>query len=150
MVLKYIAFTSLALIYAIMVIGSYISAAGLGLSCPDWPTCHGQWLPRADFMLEWIHRFIAALAGAFVIATAALAWSHKKTHGKIRLTSILAAIFVITQITLGFLVIEARLHALLVAIHLGIGVLLFTSTLLATLFAYRMDKGERIESKHTT
>lgn len=140
MALKYVAFASLALVYSVIFIGGYVSAAGLGLTCPDWPLCHGQFLPRADFLIEWIHRVVAASTGAAVIATAALSWFHRNTNSKIKLTSILAAVFVITQITLGFIVIEAKLHALLVAIHLGVGVLLFTSALLTALFAYRIDR----------
>lgn len=147
MVLKYVAFASLALVYSVIFIGGYISAAGLGLSCPDWPLCHGQLLPREDFMIEWIHRFIAATTGILVVITAVLAWFHKKTESKIKLTSILAAVFVVTQIILGFVVIEAKLHALLVSIHLGIGVLLFTSALLTALIAYRIDRKERLETQ---
>jgi len=150
MILKYVALASLALVYSVIFIGGYISAAGLGLSCPDWPLCHGQLLPREDFMIEWIHRFVAASTGALVITTAVLVWFHKKTESKIRLTSLLAVALVMTQIILGFIVIEAKLHALLVAIHLGIGVLLFTSTLLTALFAYRIDRKETVESKHSS
>ncbi len=149
MILKYVSFAALASVYSIIFIGGYVSASGLGLSCPDWPLCNGQILPSEDFLIEWIHRFFAVLAGALVIATAALAWPHSKTQTRIRLTSILAAIFVLTQITLGFIVIEQKLHALLVAIHLGIGVLLFTSALLTALFAYRIDKQKRFETTRT-
>ena len=53
------------------------------------------------------------------------------------------------KIILGFIVIEEKLHALLVAIHLGIGVLLFTSALLTTLFAYRIDRKENVTTKHS-
>ncbi len=149
MILKYVSFAALASVYSIIFIGGYVSASGLGLSCPDWPLCNGQILPSEDYLIEWIHRFFAALTGALVISTAALAWSHKKTQTRIRLTSILATIFVLTQITLGFIVIEAKLHALLVAIHLGIGVLLFTSALLTAIFAYRIDRQTRFEKNKT-
>ena len=46
----------------------------------------------------------------------------------------------VTQITLGALVIDLKLHALLVAIHLGIGILLFAMVLMTTLFAFRLGK----------
>jgi cytochrome c oxidase assembly protein subunit 15 len=146
MILKYVSLAALASVYSVIFIGGYVSASGLGLSCPDWPLCNGQLLPSEDFLIEWIHRFVAALTGSLVIASAVLAWRQKNTGTKIRLTSILAALFVITQITLGFIVIEAKLHALLVSIHLGIGVLLFTSALLTAIFAYRIDKQLRLES----
>jgi cytochrome c oxidase assembly protein subunit 15 len=147
MVLRYTALAALVLVYSVIFIGGYVSSAGLGLSCSDWPLCNGQLLPSEDFLIEWVHRFIAASAGIAVVSTAVLAWFHGKSDAKIRLTSILAAVFVITQITLGFIVIEAKLHALLVAIHLGIGVLLYTSVLLTAIFAFRIDKQAKLEAK---
>jgi cytochrome c oxidase assembly protein subunit 15 len=129
-----------------MFIGGYVSAAGLGLSCPEWPLCPTGLLPNSDFLIEWTHRFVAATTGALIIATAISVWLNKNSHKKIKLTGTLAAIFVVTQITLGALVIDLKLHALLVAIHLGIGILLFAMTLLTVLFAFRMGKAT-IETK---
>jgi heme A synthase len=123
-----------------MFIGGYVSASGLGLSCPDWPLCPNGILPDDEFFIEWVHRFVAATTGSLIIATTVGVWLNKKSDGKIKVTSTLATIFVITQITLGALVIEAKLHAVLVAVHLGIGILLFAMTLLTTIFAFRMAK----------
>ena len=83
-----------------MVIGGYISAAGLGLTCPDWPLCPNGILPDDEYFIEWSHRLIAATTGA--------------------------------------LVIDTLLHAVLVSIHFGIGILLFAMVLLTTLFAFRL------------
>ena len=123
-----------------MFIGGYVSAAGLGLTCPDWPLCPNGILPDDQYLIEWIHRFVAANTGALVIATAVGCWFTKNSDKKIKLTGTLAAIFVITQITLGALVIDLKLQALLVSIHLGIGILLFAMVLLTTLFAFRLGK----------
>jgi len=121
-----------------MFIGGYVSAAGLGLSCPEWPLCPNGILPNTEYLIEWVHRFVAATTGALVIATTIGSWIAKNSHKKIKLTSMLATIFVITQITLGAIVIDLKLHAMLVAIHLGIGILLFAMVLLTTLFAFRL------------
>ena len=123
-----------------MFIGGYVSASGLGLSCPEWPLCPSGFLPNSDFLIEWSHRFIAATTGVLIISTAVGVWLNKQSHKKIKVTGTLAGIFVVTQITLGALVIDLKLHALLVAIHLGIGILLFAMTLLTAIFAFRMDK----------
>lgn len=128
-----------------MFIGGYVSAAGLGLSCPEWPLCPNGILPNNEYLIEWSHRFIAASTGALVVATSIVIWFTKVSHGRIKLTGTLAAIFVIMQITLGALVIDLKLHALLVAIHLGIGILLFAMVLLTTIFAFRL--GKTIEAK---
>jgi cytochrome c oxidase assembly protein subunit 15 len=127
-------------LYSLMFIGGYVSASGLGLSCPDWPLCPNGLLPDEEFFIEWVHRFIAATTGSLIIATTVGVWLNKNSDGKIKFTSTLASVFVITQITLGALVIEAKLHAVLVAVHLGIGILLFAMTLLTVLFAFRMAR----------
>jgi len=31
--------------YVLMQLGAYTSAIGAGLSCPDWPTCYGTFVP---------------------------------------------------------------------------------------------------------
>lgn len=123
-----------------MFIGGYVSAAGLGLTCPEWPLCPSGMMPDDEYLIEWIHRFIAVTTGTLVIATAVGCWINKHTDKKIKITSSLASVFVVTQITLGAIVINTKLHAVLVAIHLGIGILLFAMVLLTTLFAFRLSK----------
>jgi cytochrome c oxidase assembly protein subunit 15 len=140
MILKYLSLASLVILYSLMFIGGYVSASGLGLSCPEWPLCPSGILPNEDYMIEWSHRFIAATTGVLVVATAVGSWLAKGADRKIKLTATLAAIFVVTQITLGAIVIDLKLHALLVAVHLGIGILLFAMTLLTTLFAFRLGR----------
>jgi len=140
MILKYLALASLAVLYSLMFIGGYVSASGLGLSCPEWPLCPSGVLPTQEYLIEWSHRFIAATTGVLIVSTAVGIWLAKGSDKKIRITGTLAGIFVVTQITLGAIVIDLKLHALLVAVHLGIGILLFAMTLLTALFAFRMDK----------
>jgi cytochrome c oxidase assembly protein subunit 15 len=123
-----------------MFIGGYVSAAGLGLTCPDWPLCPGGILPSEEYLIEWTHRLVAATTGALVIATMVVSLINKNSDLKIKITSSLATILVITQIVLGAMVIDLQLHAVLVAIHLGIGILLFSMVLLTTLFAFRISK----------
>lgn len=127
-------------LYSLMFLGGYVSAAGLGLTCPEWPLCPNGIMPDDEYFIEWMHRLVAATTGTLVIATMVASWINKNSDKKIKITSTLATIFVITQITLGALVIDLKLHAVLVAIHLGIGILLFSMVLLTTLFAFRIAK----------
>jgi len=144
--LQYLALATLIVLYSLMFIGGYVSAAGLGLTCPDWPLCPGGILPSEEYLIEWTHRLVAATTGALVIATMVVSLINKNSDLKIKVTSSLATVLVITQIVLGAMVIDLQLHAVLVAIHLGIGVLLFALVLLTTLFAFRISKIS-IESK---
>ena len=123
-----------------MFIGGYVSSAGLGLTCPEWPLCPSGVLPNEEYLIEWIHRFVAATTGTLVIATSVASWINKNAGRKIKFTSTFAATLVITQITLGAMVIDLKLHAVLVSIHLGVGILLFAMVLLTTLFAFKISK----------
>ena len=141
MALRYLALSSLAVLYSLMFLGGYVSAAGLGLSCPDWPLCPGGIMPGEGYFIEWLHRLIAATAGVMIAATAVAVWINRRADRKIRATSVIAAGLVAVQIALGAIVIDTLLHSVLVAVHLGIGILLFAMSLLTTLFAFRLDRG---------
>ena len=140
MILKYLALASLVKLYSLMFVGGYISAAGLGLTCPEWPLCPNGIMPDDEYFIEWVHRTVAATTGVFILATTIGAWINKDAGRKIKFTSAFASALVVTQITLGAIVIDTKLHAVLVAIHLGIGILLFAMVLLTVLFAFRLGK----------
>ena len=129
-----------------MFVGGYISAAGLGLTCPELPLCPNGIMPNEEYFIEWVHRLVAATTGVLILATTIGAWINRDAGRKIKFTSAFASALVVTQITLGALVIDTQLHAVLVAVHLGIGILLFAMTLLTVLFAFRLGK-QVIESK---
>jgi cytochrome c oxidase assembly protein subunit 15 len=97
-------------------------------------------MPNEEYLIEWIHRFVAATTGTLVIATSVASWINKNAGRKIKFTSTFAATLVIAQITLGAMVIDLKLHAVLVSIHLGVGILLFAMVLLTTLFAFKITK----------
>ena len=143
MAIQYLALATMIVLYSLMFIGGYISAAGLGLTCPEWPLCPNGVMPSEEYLIEWIHRTTAATTGVLVIATMVASLINKNSDLKIKITSSLATGLVITQITLGALVIDTKLHAVLVAIHLGIGIWLFAMVLLTVLFAFRISKSSK-------
>ncbi len=140
MAIQYLALAALIVLYSLMFIGGYISAAGLGLTCPEWPMCPNGIMPSAEYFIEWTHRLVAASVGILIISTMVASLINKNADLKIKITSSIATALVITQITLGALVIDLKLHAVLVSIHLGIGIFLFSMVLLTTLFAFRIAK----------
>ena len=140
MYFKYLALVSLVILYSLMFIGGYLQASGQGLSCPEWPLCPSGILPSAEYLTEWIHRLIAAATGVLIVATAIGSWKVKGSEMKIRITGTLAGILAVSQIMLGAIVIDTKLHAVIVAIHNGAGILLFAMALLTTLFAFRLAR----------
>lgn len=146
MYFKYLALASLVILYSLMFIGGYLEASGQGLACPQWPLCPSGILPSAEYLTEWIHRLVAAMTGVLIIATAIASWKVSGSHTKLRITGTLAGVFVVSQILLGWIVIDTKLHALIVAIHNGIGILLFAMTLLTTLYAFKLSRGTTIQT----
>ena len=57
MLLKTLSFSTLSILFVLMFIGGYVSASGVGLSCPDWPLCPAGLVPLQDFIIEYFHRY---------------------------------------------------------------------------------------------
>ncbi len=72
-------------------------------------------MPSEEYLIKWIHRLVAMTTGMLIIATSISVWMNKKADRKIKFASTFAATLVVTQITLGALVIDLKLHAILVA-----------------------------------
>ena len=139
MLLKILSFSTLSILFALIFIGGYVSASGVGLSCPDWPLCPAGLIPLADFIIEYFHRTIAAITGLMIILTMAFTLKSKQAPKGMKIASIIAGAAVMVQITLGAFVIIERLHALLVTLHLGIGIILFSMIVMVTMYAWRIQ-----------
>ncbi|HEY7733308.1 MAG TPA: COX15/CtaA family protein [Nitrososphaera sp.] len=134
-----LAFSAMAMLYSVMLVGVYITSSHQGLSCPDWPLCpNGFGLPSEKYFFEHTHRLMVVITGGLIYATAAYSAARMKQARK---TAFIAAIAVSVQIVLGMLVVTTRLEPLLVATHLSTGILLFAMTLMTFLKAYRVTFG---------
>jgi heme A synthase len=134
--LKALSLSALFALFILISIGGYVSASGVGLSCPDWPLCPAGLVPMSEFLIEYFHRSIAATTGLLVIATMVFALKSKAASKGMKIASIIAGCAVLGQITLGALVIVERLHAILVTAHLGLGLVLFAMVLIVVLYSY--------------
>jgi protoheme IX farnesyltransferase len=113
-----------------MALGSYVGAIGAGDACPDWPLCHGRWIPPPDPMvwLEWYHRLLGAAVGLLTIG--ALVWTYRLGQSGIGLRPLAWAALglVVFQGLLGGAVVLSGLEVWLVVAHLGTA-MLFVATI---------------------
>lgn len=145
--LKALAFSSLFVLFSLIFIGGYVSASGVGLSCPDWPLCPNGLIPQQDFIIEYFHRSVAATTALLVITTMVFTLkSHDAPRG-MKIASIIAGAAVTGQITLGGVVIVERLHAVLVTGHLALGIILFSMVLITSMYAYRISGKRQVSPR---
>jgi len=118
-------FVSMGLIYATMLIGVYISSLNKGIECPDWPLCpNGFAYPPDKFFYEHFHRLVAIIA--FIFTAITLIFVRKSNWKFSRLVVAILTSLLTVQIIMGYFVVSTKLNPYVVAIHLSIGVTIFS------------------------
>ncbi len=130
-----LAFISLGLVYSVMLIGVFLSSGPItenGLACTGWPLCpNGFGMPEERYLVEYVHRLVAAITAGVIYATAIIVPSKVKRAKK---AAVIAAAIVSWQLALGFITVETHLHPIAVATHLSTGISVFAFALLTFLW----------------
>ncbi|HEV3473851.1 MAG TPA: COX15/CtaA family protein, partial [Actinomycetota bacterium] len=106
---------------ALVTIGGVVRATGSGLGCPDWPKCHGRWIPPLEIesLIEYSHRLTAAVVGVLVLVTAYVAWRRARGDRAVLWPAAAAVPVVIVQAGLGRAAVVGELKVMAVAIAHG-------------------------------
>jgi heme a synthase len=132
------------LTYALIVLGALVRTTDSGLSCPDWPTCYGHWVPLpsdleavpnlgytyGQVMLEWLHRLVAGvILGPLVLLLGALTFRRRRERPALALAGAALVLLLLVQGLLGGVTVLDRNSPWSVAVHLGNALLVLTVTL---------------------
>jgi len=114
-------YLTLALSFLVVVWGGVVRVSGSGLGCPDWPLCHGQFLPGLDTAtrIEWFHRFIAIAGGLSLAALGVITIARFRDHSRVLALVIAAGVLYILQAVLGGVVVLLELPHTWVTAHLA-------------------------------
>lgn len=115
--------------YLLIVMGGVVRVTGSGLGCGDkdqWPFCHGQWLPPLEqtALIEFSHRWIAAVATFLVVVLAAWVWLRYRHVRRLRNAASAVVVLFILQIVLGAITVEFSLPSGVIMLHLANALLL--------------------------
>jgi protoheme IX farnesyltransferase len=117
-----LALATAAMTYLLVVIGAIVRSTGSGMGCPDWPTCHGAWIPAigdSAAWIEWIHRGVAAVIGFMVLGLLVLAIRSYRHNRTILWSTVLAFFLTGFQAYLGAVTVQQNNSGDTVTAHLA-------------------------------
>lgn len=119
--------------FTLIVIGGVVRVSESGLGCgpagsglEGWPLCTGRVIPTigGTTLVEFTHRVVAGLVAVLIVLLAWQAYRAMRDRPWLVRGSIIAVVLVLFQALLGGLTVEHNLHAVLVAVHLGVAMIL--------------------------
>ncbi|MCC6174865.1 MAG: protoheme IX farnesyltransferase [Chloroflexi bacterium] len=119
--LRRVALATAIATYFLIVVGAVVRTTGSGLGCPDWPLCHGQFLPppQVEAWIEFSHRFSGAVVSALILIMVAAAWVWARHIRHIVWPATAVPFMLAAQIVLGAWVVWLETPSLVVMVHLS-------------------------------
>lgn len=122
--------------FAIAVLGSWVRINGAGLTCPDWPLCHGALVPtlQGGVVLEWSHRLVAFVESFVVLGAIVTGFRERTRVAGVAPALIALGIVFAIQVSLGGATVLLANSPFSVMLHWAMGMaLLAILTALAVL-----------------
>ncbi len=131
------AFTAAA-IYALLLFGSHVTATSQWYVFPDWPLMNGALLPPLTDAnsAHVLHRWVAAVVGVIVWATALAAWRTQRSHPWVIRLALTTAILFTVQAVVGGLQVLTGLAAWTQTLHLALGAVIWALSASLVVVAY--------------
>lgn len=162
-----LAFTTVVIVYLLIIVGGVVRSTGAGMGCPDWPTCFGSLIPPTDVSqlpenykeiygaklkgevifnpvktwTEYVNRLFGVFTGIMIIATTISAFKFFKTSERPIFTwSFITLLLVIFQGWLGALVVSSELHPVMVTAHMLLAIVIVFILLYVYARSYVIEK----------
>ena len=137
-VLRRLSAAAVLVAFGTVVLGSWTRINGAGMTCPDWPLCHGQLVPSMGdgTVWEWTHRLFAFFVAPIVVAVMIAAWRVRARSQFIAPTvAVIGSLFAI-QVALGAATVHLSNSPVSVVLHWGTAMAFIAALAAMTLFAY--------------
>ncbi|MEX2460117.1 MAG: COX15/CtaA family protein [Paenibacillaceae bacterium] len=134
--------------FLVVIMGTLVTKTGSRAGCgKDWPLCNGKFIPdyTLSSIIEYSHRFVTGIEGLLVLGVFMLVYKKFRQRDAFIYASS-ALFFTIVQAALGAFAVVWPQSAPVLALHFGISLLAFVSTLLLSLVLQnkKLTVGDRI------
>lgn len=113
--------------FLLLIAGGLVHGTGSSLACPDWPLCHGQFLPRMEngVLFEHSHRLIAGTVAVLTWILGVWLFVDKRSRA-LRPLAIAAPLMVMAQAVLGGITVIYKLPKPVTLSHLVLSMSFFS------------------------
>jgi heme o synthase len=137
-IVRRIAWVTVGFTYFLIALGGTVRVSDSGLSCPDWPLCHGNIFVALDYhvLLEQFHRYTASIVSILIISLAisVLIWARQERQ-------------VVIQIVLGGLTVLWKLPPTIIAAHLGTALAIFAMVITVAVMSGKANPSKEHPTK---
>src|SRR5262249_39494735 len=151
--LRRAATTSTVVIFTQILVGATMRHTGAGLAIPDFPWMFGHLIPdhwSAAIAVHFAHRVGALFVIAAVFGTSLYVWRRHQDRPELARPATLIMFLVIVQVTPGALTVISRRDVLVNSLHVVVGALVLTTSLLLTLRSWRVRFADVVRLKPDT
>lgn len=123
--------------FIVLVMGAAVTSTGSAEGCGrSWPLCNGRFIPEfaVSTAIEYSHRAVTGVEGILVFGAALGLWIHFRDRREARVLIFAMVAFLLLQAGLGAWAVKYPQTKEVLALHFGVSLIAFASTLLAYLF----------------
>jgi cytochrome c oxidase assembly protein subunit 15 len=136
--------------FVVYALGTLVTTTGSGHGCGDsWPLCRGQFIPEfaISTAIEFTHRVATAAVTVLVLVLAfGVLWVWR-SRLELRLLAPLMVVALFAEAGLGAALVLLPASPVLLAIHFGSSLILFSSVLLTALIVHQLGGWDRLRDQ---